>query len=297
MDDQNDNQATEGVKVETQGNRLTAADLYAPSSPTEEPLVYEETPIIEPIPPDVPQGSPAPSTKPVKPKTSGTGILIKTALFIVLFGLGMAASMALRSIVPGDLDFSFFAKKESTPTPVPTRSSIEDVKETPKENEITGAVIGWKHYPIVSGSTRLPITDVSFALPPGVAAPTCDGGSCASQGTDLPGGTRLTIAPRGNGQVLADIRGKILTDATGREFTMKEATMAGVTVTEFVANFAGSTGGGFSFSKMRGVMIPISGDLMIEMNHFAPSGKIVDFAKDDELFDQIVASFISATKK
>ena len=128
-------------------------------------------------------------------------------------------------------------------------------------------------------------------MPSEVKAPVCDSQSCASQGTNLPGGTRFTVAARGKGQLLPDFRGAILTDAAGREFTMKQGVFGGVFAYEYTGNFTGRTGGGYTFTAIRGVLMPVSETLAVEFNHFAPAGITSDFASDDAVFNEIIASF------
>lgn len=209
-----------------------------------------------------------------------------TIIFIVLlFGLGVWLSGQLRS---------FFAPGASEEFAIPTQPPAEyqpvsgGIALNPSGSATSSARMT---YQVISGTTKRPIEGVSLQLPSSIPAPTCDSGGCASSGTNLPGGTRLTIAPRGRGQLLPDFRGAILTDANGKEFVMRQTTIGGVNVYEYIGDFTGRTAGGYSFSKMRGVLIPVSDSLAIELNHFAPVGQQVDFAADDALFDSIVMSF------
>jgi hypothetical protein len=41
---------------------------------------------------------------------------------------------------------------------------------------------------------------------------------------------------------------------------------------------------------MRGVIIQLTEDFALELNHFTPSGSDADFAADDVLFDQVVST-------
>lgn len=146
----------------------------------------------------------------------------------------------------------------------------------------------WETYHVIDGAGGVPIRGISFILPPDVLSPICDSVSCVSQGTYLPGGTRFTVAPRGIGHALADFRGKIVSDAAGREFLTEAATVAGQPAIVFSGDFAGTTVSGYSFMKMRGVMIEVDDTLSLEFNHFTPSGVNADFASDDVLFEQIL---------
>lgn len=209
-----------------------------------------------------------------------------TVVFVVLlFGLGIWLSSQLRS---------FFAPGISEEVPVPTLAPLESPAPSnglvlnPSGPATSSA---WTTYQVVSGTTKRPIEGISYQLPSAVKAPSCDSGGCASSGTNLPGGTRLTIAPRGRGQVLPDFRGAILTDVNGREFVMRQTTVGSVSAYEYIGDFTGRTAGGYSFTKMRGVLLPVSETLAIEFNHFAPAGQNVDFAADDAVFDTIIKTF------
>jgi hypothetical protein len=140
----------------------------------------------------------------------------------------------------------------------------------------------------MSGSTKQPIAGISFKLPPDVLAPICDGPSCASQGTYLPGGTRLTVAPRGKGQWLPTTAGAIMTDAGGREFISKVASISGMPSQEFSGLFAGTTGGGYTFAQIRGIVVHGPEGISLEINHFAPTGVNANWDTDDVLFDKIL---------
>jgi len=222
---------------------------------------------------------------PQVPKKSGSN-RIGTALFIILlFGLGVWLSSQLRS---------FFTSSVSDELVVPTlapSANISPASAPESSSSAVAPVSDWQTYDVISGATKKPIPGLSYKLPTGVKAPVCDSQSCASQGTNLPGGTRFTVAARGKGQLLPDFRGAILTDAAGREFTMKQGVFGGAYAYEYTGNFNGRTGGGYTFTAMRGILMPVSETLAIEFNHFAPAGITSDFAKDDVLFDEVIKSF------
>ncbi|MEK7801314.1 MAG: hypothetical protein AAB276_02565, partial [Pseudomonadota bacterium] len=92
-------------------------------------------------------------------------------------------------------------------------------------------------------------------------------------------------------------RGAILTDTTGKKFTMQQTTVGGKDVYEYIGNFAGSTSGGYSFTKMRGVLVPITTTTSVDFNHFAPTGITGDFGADDALFNEIVARLVVPVAK
>lgn len=287
-------------------------------------LTYEETPIIEPVTDEStsvhhadfndkaedvvpeatrvfdPQQSDATEPPHVhipekpygdRPKPRGK-LHAGTIIFVVLlFGLGIWLSSQIRSF------FSPVVSDEvAVPTLLPTPDTGIVTNTSPSSSpSASGAASLWQTMEVISGATKKAISGISYQLPGSVKAPTCDSSGCSSQGANLPGGTRFTIAPRGKGQLLPDFRGAILTDAAGREFTMKQTIIGGAYVYEYTGNFTGRTGGGYTFTAIRGVLVPVSETLAIEFNHFAPAGIITDFAKDDALFNEIIASFKGAS--
>lgn len=250
------------------------------------PLQYEETPVIEPIPESVnpapPLPQPAVPTTPPVAKKSGPGYLSTLILLIILFIAGIGLSFFLKQFLPNGINLPTSLSTSPSPTPelVVSPTAPADIYAT------------WKTYPVLSGVTRQPIPGISFKLPPDIAAPICDGGNCASQGTYLPGGTRLTVAPRGVGQLLTVYSGQILTDLSGNAFTMQVASISGLPATDFSGLFTGTTNGGYAFSQMHGMMIQVSPTLSLEINHFTPNGVTADFVSDDTLFNQILNSFL-----
>jgi hypothetical protein len=145
-------------------------------------------------------------------------------------------------------------------------------------------------YSVISGVTRQAVPGITFQLPPTVVPPSCDGESCASQGTYLPGGTRFTIAARGEGQIFKDFRGSIISDLQGQAFTVGEVTVASRRAIEFQGVFNGATANGGVFDQMHGMMIEVTDTLSLEINHFTPTGVVANFTQDDILFADIVAS-------
>ena len=237
-------------------------------------------------------GSPEETTVPgsVAPPSplpkKGKGKPVGTLLFIVLlFGLGIWLASQFRSLlVPSVSEDVAVPTSGLVPTSRPTFAPLA----TPSGSLVSST---WQIYEVISGSTKKPVSGVSYELPGDVKAPVCDSASCASQGTYLPGGTRFTVAARGRGQLLPDFRGAILTDATGKEFDMQQTTVAGISVYEYSGDFTGRTGGGYTFTRIRGVLIPVSETLAIEFNHFAPAGITTDFVSDDVIFNKVVGSF------
>jgi hypothetical protein len=236
--------------------------------PVPPPLTYEETPEI---PMDVP---------PVKKKSSFLKTLGIIIAFIALFVIGVNLSSNIRQFLPngsGGNTETQSAGNQPVITPVASPAAV------------------WKTYDVISGVTKLAIAGVTFQLPSDVLSPVCDGVGCASQGTYLPGGTRLTIAPRGAGQVLRDFRGTVITDANGTTIPTKQLVLGQITATEYESSASGKTVSGYAFSRMRGVMIPLTNTLSVEVNHFTPSGITADFEKDDLLFNEILKTFTITT--
>ncbi len=254
-----------------------------PPAYTDKPLTYEETPVIDPWA-NQSQASQAYSSPPPAEHTRGSGVrfLGNVLLFILLFAAGIGLSVYFRQYFPNVPEGVLQVKLPSlgkAPTPTP---EIVEAPETKSPNA------NWVQYQPINGVTRQPITNVSFKLPVDVLEPICDGSSCGSQGTYLPGGTRFTVALRGKGQILADYRGSIISDLQGQAFTTKTTTVAGRPAVEFTGTFPGSTIAGYAFSQMRGVMVEVTPDLSLELNHFTPKGVDADFAGDDAVFDAIV---------
>lgn len=279
-------------------------------------LTYEETPVIEPIIEEKPAASapelqvnppePPPSPRETRQGHGSFGATLgMIVLFIILFTVGVGISVALRQWLASRQEKSSQPSTLSTPTPsfTPDLSSTSDVKGAPTSGVYltpTVAVVdpyaGWKTTQVISGITKAALTGISFKLPPEMLSPICDGTSCASQGTYLPDGSRFTVAARGKGQLLVDARGNIIvTDSSGKSFTTKQITLTnGRKALEYSGLFSGTTVGGYTFSQMRGLMIEVDEDETLEMNHFTPSGVSAEFAKDDVLFDKIVASLTVA---
>lgn len=254
------------------------------------PLEYEETPVITPVA-ETPVGTPpAPppesvgqgpvAAAPYKKSSSLMSFLGNITLFIILFVAGVGLSLFLRQYLPSGVPTGP-AVQPSLPTSAPTLSTTQPSPDP---------YATWKTYQTVSGTTRQPIVGISFKLPPDIPAPICDGGNCASQGTYLPGGSRLTVAPRGVGQLLSDYRGRIVSDLAGQAFNLKQASVSGKPAVEFSGLFTGTTNGGYAFNQMHGFMIEVTDALSLEINHFTPSGVNADFTSDDTLFNKIIQS-------
>jgi len=287
-----------------------APTVPPPDAQPKPTLTYEETPIIEPIaesvhaanepihtkPPEpapVPTHQPAPQNHipgiPHTPSKRSAGrVFGNIVFFVILFGLGVWLSLQLREFLATPAEI---VNPETTPVETVNAPTSVPIKTA------SGSAVkpqgSWVTYQVMSGSSKKVMSGVSYQLPSEITAPVCDGTNCPSQGTNLTGSTRFTVAARGKGFTLPDFRGAILTDATGRQFVMKQSIVGGKSVYEYVGDFAGRTGGGYSFTKMRGVLVPVSDTISVEFNHFAPVGITSDFAADEVLFDKIIASFTS----
>jgi hypothetical protein len=265
--------------MDTQSYRID--DEVASQTPDGNTLTYEETPIME----NENQGTPD-MYPPPKPQNNTASIVTAIIAFILLFIVGFWLSGSIRKYI-GSLVTS---GKQETAT-VTTTPTLASLASAPTQKDASANTV-WKTYPVLQGATRVPYEGISFKLPPEVLSPICDGSACGSQGTYLPGGTRFTVAIRGEGQVLPDFRGKIISDLKGIPFPLKEVSLVGRTVTEFTGGFTGTTVGGYVFTQMHGYMIPITDTLSFEINHFTPNGITTDFAKDEILFGQILQTLV-----
>ena len=282
----------DGQDTKPQGEK-TRDESGVPTSRLQ-PLAYEETPILTAIEeengrpllpekkadaPELPDPLQHPELPTPRPRRTHSAVRFLGNLFFfaALFLGGVFLSMFLRSrlavITPGI----------SNDTP---NGGLPDV---PVPTDVPDPFAGWVTHGVTNGVTGETIPGVGFRLPEDVPPPSCDA-RCASQGTYLPGGTRFTVAARGKGQVLPFVRGGRLVDAGGRAFATREATISGRPVYEYSGDFTGTTAGGFSFSRMRGIFLQLTEDFALELNHFTPVGSDADFVTDDALFDRIVSS-------
>jgi hypothetical protein len=90
---------------------------------------------------------------------------------------------------------------------------------------------------------------------------------------------------------LRDFRGTVITDVNGFPIPTKPLSLEGFSATEYESSVSGQTVSGYAFTHIRGVMIPLTDTLSVEVNHFAPTGITADFAADDVLFDSIIKTF------
>lgn len=271
---------------------LTTDDLYGtskdensssvPPAKAATPLTYEETPEI-PMPEHTNSTGSVDTAHrlPAKKASGCMGTLMTVIVFIALFIGGIWLSSVVRQFLPTE---SGSSQTQTTPTP----SGVSGTSGAVATN--SAAVAAWQTYEVISGTTKTQFAGVTFQLPPDVLSPICDGTGCASQGTYLPSGTRLTVAARGVGQALTDFRGSVISDVGGISFTTKPATVAGLSATEFTGVFSGRTISGYGFSRMRGFMVEISPTTSLEINHFTPTGIVANFDQDEALFTAIVGT-------
>jgi hypothetical protein len=242
-------------------------------------IVYEETPIIEPIEdPKLPSPLDTPELSDHSRHGKQTSSFIgKVVVFFVLFSLGIAGSIFVRP----------FLNKITLPTFPSGIQQEEKISESPSPTSAqVDQTAGWNTQNIsVSGKV------LTYSLPTGVEPPQCDGPSCASKGTYLPGKTRFTISSKTGGAPITNFAKLIVKDAGGKVFETKETTVAGLVAVDYSGSFMGLTTGGYTFTAMHGVMIQIAPTITIEMNHFAPNGITSEFEKDDAIFAQILKTF------
>lgn len=248
----------------------------SPQEQTPEGIAIEETPIVEDAPPAPIESGPG------RPRKGSFIAFIETLLILgILFTFGVWIGMVLPDYL------SRFTTEEAVPPP-PRASVTVAPTPTPEPPQ-------WKIYRVISGTTKLPVEGISYQLPSSMLEPVCDGASCASQGTYLPGGSRFTVAARGSGQLLPDYRGRVVSDLRGQAFTVGQRLVSGRPAVEFSGDFSGATVSGYSFSKMRGVMVELNENASVEINHFTPLGVTANFVADEVLFDEILAKVVVTT--
>lgn len=263
-------------------------EAVADASPQPKPLEYEETPLIEPIA----ELAPPHQAPTLTPKRLSFGEFFGNfVLFIVLFAVGVGLSVFLRQYMSTNTLMQPTTNAPSTQLNTYPSTPTPSIYNSVPPSSID-PYASWNPYQVISGTTKQAIVGITFKLPTDILSPICDGASCASQGTYLPGGSRFTVAPRGVGQSLSDFRGKIVSDLAGRSFQVKTVSVAGKNAVEFSGLFTGTTIGGYSFSQMRGVMVEVSDTLSVEFNHFTPAGVNADFTTDDALFDTILKTVV-----
>lgn len=280
--------------------KLATEDLYGKSKPDN--LVYEETPEITPVVPpetesaelehklDLEKDLPDPLATPeLSPKSGNQTYQTRSKsrfpilFFVFLFaaGLGVAYFFGTHPTLPvinlskPGLPGVNQAKPITTPI-------IKNPTTTPTANDIES----W----ISADLNGLGLTGWGIKLPPETAGLQCDGSSCPSKGTYLPGGTRFTVYSQKLTAADSDFTRTIITDAAGRAFDSNIATVSGKPAIDFSGIFVGTTTGGYSFTQMKGVLILIAPKTALGLNHFSPNGITADFAKDDIVFTQIIQS-------
>ncbi len=235
------------------------------------PIPIEETPEIPMDMPEEPQSQIPPP--PPMPAVTHTSVILPVLILIVLVVAGIVYFPYIKPFISG---LSLNKPVTISVTTTPAGQSPLGGAPTPAD-----PFAGWK---------TLTVAGNSYKLPPDVSAPGCDVTGCISQGTMLPGGTRLTVSPKTVTQSLSSLRGAVVTDVLGTAFTSHEATVSGRTAIEYAGTFSGRTSGGYGFSEMHGFMIEVTPTLTLEINHFTPTGVTADWASDDALFTQIIST-------
>jgi len=127
-----------------------------------------------------------------KPKSS---LFSSIVLFVVLFFIGVFLSIVLRQYIPTLNNINEQATQTTTDD-----ETYKDILDDDGAYDDNGDIVDtpfWEEYFVINGITKEPVDDILYQLPSNVLEPICDGSTCASQGTYLPGGTRFTVAARG----------------------------------------------------------------------------------------------------
>jgi hypothetical protein len=248
-------------------------------------LEYEETPIIEPIEEkDLPGplNTPELSTHSRHGKRPLAGIK-KSVFFLFLFLLGVGGVTFLRPFFE-TLTFPFFQQT--------TKDTRSEIPQNTPPSETVDETFEWNSF-----STKAGMNFLTYKLPKEVLPPVCDGSACPSEGTFLPGGTRFTVSTKITNTPIVNFAKLIVKDAGGKVFDTQEATVSGHTAVNFSGSFLGLTTGGYSFTRMHGVMIYVAPTIAVEFNHFSPNGITSEFEKDDAVFSQILKTitFVSTS--
>ncbi len=294
------------------GARIDTEDLYGPSEPHAENIQQNKTVFspdldfqqetaqeggvaIDAIPQESekPLVLGDPLSRPELPKASLfpnlTHVIVIFFIFLLVFIVGFLVGGALRWYI-GNVYMNSLVRM-TTPTPQQAVIEPDDAVLSPgafsleSQEDFFGDTVA---YEVISGTTRQPVPGISYRLPASTLEPTCNGSDCSSQGTYLPGGTRFTVAMRGIEQPFSGYTEGSIVDGQGRVFDTEQTTVAGYPAIRYTGDFEGSALGGYRFSRMRGVMIVLSNEKTLELNHFNPRGVIADFEGDKVVFDRIV---------
>lgn len=297
-------------------SKLTMDDLYGPSENPQTPtikdgMVYEETPEIIPIEEPIADVSQSPHAvlpahedlkPPIAMKKPRGGLIVRVMVFCVVFVIGLGVSFLVRPYL-GDLALSLGSRSdEKKQTEGKPTISLENETLTPGGDIGNETILGGTVTPtpvILSsvGNFTYALVDeqkqpvgVTINLPVTIAKPSCDTTLCTSQGTNLPGGTRFTVAAYTKGPYITDISRARIIDLSGQQFVSEVASISGKVGVKYLGNFRGTTSGGYMFTAMQGVMVRVKDTLTVELNHFTPIGVSTDFDRDTTVFNAIVAS-------
>jgi hypothetical protein len=326
---------------------VTLEDLYGKSADTSkatppkiggeitvnshnEPLVYEETPVIEPIVEDSPPVNDAsgsltsapempniPKSYTPRKKSGVKGVLINILVLLIIFSVGVGATVvyryyqgleiqknapqapvSIRTIQPTDSPVSTESAVIAPEASVSAKPTLAlRITATPASSPsptVTPAVIknisvsGWIK---TEAGTKagFPVPEMTLEIPGDFKAMACDPPGCTSEGTEMTGGTRFTVAVRKLYSPIKNFDKSQISDAGGKVFANTSvASIDGKTAILFNGEFNGTTTGGYTFTKMKGAIIQVTPTLLLEINHFTPTGKQVDFTADDAIFDKIL---------
>lgn len=135
---------------------------------------------------------------------------------------------------------------------------------------------------------------VTFKLPSTVREPTCNQAICFSKGTMLPGGTRLTIALRGDGQHLSDSLERFVQELEKTDLYQAQMTLHNRTAVLFEGGFLPRESL-IPLSllqdqkiRIRGFVIETDNNTFIEITISAPFEAQIDFHSDEQLLAEII---------
>lgn len=177
------------------------------------------------------------------------------------------------------------------PQGIGSGSGLMNNSATPAANltpPVVASISGWQSVTI---PTKVGMPAISIQLPAKNSTLTCDTTACDSKGMLMDGGTKFTVAVHTLTTPMSSISGTLVTDSAGKRFTdTKTIAVSTKEAVNYQGTFAGTTSGNIKFSQMHGVMVLVNSTTTLEINHFAPSGKLTNFPADDAVFNQILGT-------
>lgn len=308
MDDRtnpNDPSAANGIPIEQTPDILPDANVNPPNSaggqtrdlPTPaggfDPMELEQKLDREKDLPD-PSHAPEfpgktnifPSNPPNGVKNDGRhlGAIAPIVGVVLLFGVGIGISMFVNYLNNSRISTVNKSGPESG------REIIPPITPAAPVNQYEA----WKDFEIANPTDKSVLAAIK--IPPEMLPPICDGRTCASQGTFMPGGTRFTVSVRQGIMNEAEFATLTMTDMSGQPFETKSASEGAVRQKTYTGSFIGTTASGYKFTQMYGRVYWIGPGQVLEINHFSPSGINVDMAGDRQLFTKITNSLEIKTK-